>query len=80
MDSIVGMELKNDWVASQKMVHVQSMECGWIPWIPYGFHMENSGECKDLHFGIIPMPYYGMIASLWYDSIGMVLFQWYGMV
>ena len=30
------------------MVHVQSMEWGWNPPIPYGIHTENSGECKDL--------------------------------
>ena len=35
-------------VASQKIVHVQSMEWGWNPPIPYGIHTKNSGECKDL--------------------------------
>ena len=48
MDSIVSMEHQIGWVASQKIVHVQSMEWGWNPSIPYGLHTENSGECKDL--------------------------------
>ena len=28
------------------------MEQGWSPWIPYGIHTENSGECKDLAKGL----------------------------
>ena len=38
MDSIVGMEWKNGWVASQRIVHMESMELGWNPPIPYGIY------------------------------------------
>jgi hypothetical protein len=31
-----------------------SMEWGWNPPIPYGIHMEYTGECKDLCSRIIP--------------------------
>jgi len=48
MESIVDMEWKHKWGPSQKVVHGTVHGMGAFHPIPYGFHMESTGECKDL--------------------------------
>ena len=60
-----GYGMKNGWVASQKIVHMESMEWGWTPSIPYGFHMENTGECKDLTREDFTLPHRFHVESMW---------------
>ena len=50
MESIVAMEWEIGWGLSQKNSIWNPWNGGWNPPIPYGIHMEDTGECKDLPF------------------------------
>jgi len=61
MESIVDMEWKHKWGPSQKVVHGTVHGMGAFHPSPYGFHMESTGECKDL--GYSPNPIEEMMRS-----------------
>ena len=80
MESIVGMDWKNGWGPSQKIVHMESMDWGWNPPSPYGIHMDSPGECKDL--AVVPMlvarRYIGQGNQGWWiwQSLGSRWWRW----